>query len=524
MNASMKAVSLAICIAVSGAPAGAANPIGIPKPPGGSTDVSVTLGAGLQEAIALASPCRLDRPVILLRVTVVNDGVTSTPARSDGLHAADQTFPDWTATAALPPLAPHASAPVTIAVAAPRNFQELAGEHRFFVTAADSSSPHGVAGPARITIPAGYCTTAANVISNNLSPNLPVGSRPGPQSGPATPPRNVTVPENIPGKILDAPPSIPAPSGLASTADLNICVAHKGGDLCALLMASGELPLIWNWSCGGARSICDIDGYHVYEVAPQKKLLGTMPHVETTIQGETFQVGTCYEVKAYKGSLESKHSNEFCVGRNVSTGPQTLTINPALITTSGFDSINDNSALCRGGPPFISSAIGQPGLGEAIVGDSRTFTTSTLGCDIRLVQFARAGVVFDMTPLLGKTIVKASLQYRIDSAQFSANGEPLQSIPMSCAALLKRSTVDFQHGWDVNAPLPVSAGGKPLPGYRQQGSNFAIDVSNDVQSWANGHQNFGFALTGTSDDETRHDQNGACLTTYGGFSLIVQFV
>ncbi len=229
---------------------------------------------------------------------------------------------------------------------------------------------------------------------------------------------------------------------------------------------------------------------------------------------------------AYTGALESKHCTKFCVGQNTSAGPQALTISAVLITTIGSDAIADKSVLCApfgGGQPFIAAGIGQPGPAEASVGDVRTFQTSS-GCDIRLVEYARAGVFFDITPLLGKTIVKASLQYRIDKGSFSATGEPVQLIPISCAAMLKRSTVDFQHGWDTNTPLPVSSGGKALPGYRQQGSNFAIDVSNDVQGWANGTQNFGFALTGTSDDETRHDQNGACLTTYGGFNLAVQFL
>jgi hypothetical protein len=134
------------------------------------------------------------------------------------------------------------------------------------------------------------------------------------------------------GCLATPSPNLPPPaSGLRNTTDPATCGAHIPF-LCAG-MQFGALALVWNWT--PSKTFPTIDGFEVDSVdgLSASELIRT--HTNGEVTGTLLNPvkggfnGKCYMVRAYKGSLLSDYSNDFCVqGAGIQV--------PIVITSNAF--------------------------------------------------------------------------------------------------------------------------------------------------------------------------------------------
>ncbi|MFN2461567.1 MAG: hypothetical protein ABR591_12925, partial [Candidatus Velthaea sp.] len=234
-----------------------------------------------------------------LDVVVRNGGTTPSVAQSGATAiAASDASGMLRGGAALPAIAPGASANVTLALralAAPP--ASLAGSHSIVVELGTLR-----AAPLTVEIPATRCAPARlATAAKNVSPTVP----------PATPAAVLATPSLIlPGKTLPAAVQIglPVPVALHYTTNVATCTA-RGGDAesCATLFRANAVAIYWSAPAGGCGS-CQITGYRVRHPAVSFARAGSPPgpvldQTKTEISVQPMPpggwTGSCFVVSSY---------------------------------------------------------------------------------------------------------------------------------------------------------------------------------------------------------------------------------
>jgi hypothetical protein len=314
----------------------------------------------------------------------------------------------------------------------------------------------------------------------------------------------------LPGGGLAIVPS--APSGLTSTLDPHVCGDHAGlaGFICLASIPAGYLTLVWDWAPSTAYR--DLDGYRIYRVdGGRRTLVETQTSADIKIQA--FQqppsgfAGQCFAVTAHKGGAESALSAPFCPGRDSAT--QTVTL---------------SATQQRSVAAYAGDVTGLAGLPEVKSGGTR----SSVGLKVGYISNAnknllgdsfgnyayRAGLMFDMGFLTGRSIYRALLKLHV-SASLVGNSSDTFS---SCATAIGIAADSWwgSQSW-INGEF-----GDVNPG-RVHGPDVALDVTKIVADWASGRvSNYGFVLKGDSEDMGAF-RNDACLSTFASTSLEIVY-
>ncbi len=259
------------------------------QPPNVFLRADLAFGGNGQPLFQLANPCSEGETAITFRLTVTNIGSAPSPAVND-VHAvwvADSLNPAWSAGAPLPSLAAGASAPVAVTLLGLKNPAQMAGRHVFNATINGShtiveSSYANNTADILVPFPSGFCAPPASIGTVQ----------------PQTHPRALT--------------HLPAPSNLTYTVTQAVC-AKYGGNVgafaCSIGLPAGKLVLVWDYPPNIA-----IDGYRIYVIGnSQPVATQSLPAVRLEVLDPP-KPGTCFDVTAFRGKLESPHSpTSYCV-------------------------------------------------------------------------------------------------------------------------------------------------------------------------------------------------------------------
>jgi hypothetical protein len=354
---------------------------------------------------------------------------------------------------------------------------------------------------------------------------------------------------------FDGPPQpyIAPPGQLQTTGDANVCTDHGGpiGALaCGEAFQEGWLVLVWNWQAPNSYSdpshpntqytvVRDIDGFHMYEVVPDGNSGAHAQLVSTTSAGADATITAfnpaqrdadqrCFQVRAYKGQLESTDSWPFCIGNGQQPTAKTISLAPSSIRTITHRH-SDTGSLLLGN----LDSCGGHSDGNLVVG----FVHCNDGPD-QVQEVWRVLAKFDAGTL--GPVFKATLKFHRDSTALVGTDpqdnnqsttlpadEPLHGrTDANCASEVLLPTYDWVgNGWDdsdedsappvTNLPTTDYA---PIP---LLASDVALDVTDLVIQWRQFPQsNNGFALR-TWDELTQEENNDSCVSAYRDFSLEV---
>ncbi len=352
-----------------------------------------------------------------------------------------------------------------------------------------------------------------------------VGMGPAPMDQPHTPPAKAAVSDFHPTFGLTAP------TQLAQATDPSLCSAHGGfgaGLACKALLPQGRLALIWDYSGGG-----DVKGFHVYRVdGGQQTLVADQDNgaaVKAYVVDPPPQDGyatACYAVSAYSAVGESALSAPFCGAQ--ARLIQSLTLSPTEAMAVGRQaSISSSSPGLNGSgtTTFVDSA--------SMVGFN--YTTEKRKALVTVIDFAnnsihRLGLHFDVSPVMHRRIVSASLELEVASAwQGETNlnvpfrtstdaGDPPTDHQTSCAAKLATGSArwwQYKDWIDASPQAPASA----------QGPDVSIDATRIVDGWANSAlPNFGLVLIGEEENLGAFTEK-SCVTSYvpTSIKLVVKY-
>ncbi|HEY3796783.1 MAG TPA: DNRLRE domain-containing protein [Caulobacteraceae bacterium] len=335
---------------------------------------------------------------------------------------------------------------------------------------------------------------------------------------PAPPPTPQTMAsgQNV-ANLIETPP---APTGVTSTLDPTVCTQHGGfgaGLACkAQLPPGGAMALVWKYPTNTTGVI----GFHVYlmnEAAP--RLVGSQangPAVTFYLAQVPlgFANDTCFAVSAYNASHESPLTPTYCGGD--ASLEKTFTAAPTQERTA----IHDNN-LIQDPKDFNTGILAQ---GQLVAGDLHETNTADIGpvtisraTDIELY---RAGLYFDLAPVMGHNILAAHLHISVFNAWVwptsTDNGSGLYALSSdvsdhstSCVAVVAEGTDRWWEHTDW-----INAASVWTPGIAT-GPDVSIDVTGMVQHWVSdgGSDNYGFVLEGPDESEVELADK-ACVTSY----------
>ena len=260
----------------------------VPKvqPPNSVLRADLTI-AGDDTPYQLANPCAPGESAITFRLTVTNRGAAPSPAIND-LHAVwveDTVNPAWSGGSTLPAIPPGGSVAVAVGLVGLKDLSKMTTRHMFSATV---NGAHKVA-------ESSYANNLVDVFVF-----FPPGFCAPPASRGAAPPPVLT--------------KLPAPSNLTYTVTQAICFKYGGnaGALaCSIGLPAGKLVLVWDYPPNIA-----IDGYRIYAVGnSQPVATQSLPSVRLEVLDPP-KPGTCFEVTAFRGKLESPHSpTSYCAPR-----------------------------------------------------------------------------------------------------------------------------------------------------------------------------------------------------------------
>jgi hypothetical protein len=319
-----------------------------------------------------------------------------------------------------------------------------------------------------------------------------------------------------------------APFDITTSGDPKACSAHMAnplvaGLLCQPIAASGKLFILWSWQPHAACFSCPhtVDGFKVYQTDAGGT---TKTYVTETSAGPGATVsvlnvpaggfvGKCYGVSSYQGAKESSLGHPTCIGVAPHLGATTVTLQAANVRQSGkhhYKGTGLLSSLVVGDENTQSSTPGLIYVGY-YYSSEKDVTGDTYYDDIH-----RAGMMFDLTGLVGRPLQRAVLHLHVAETTIgSTSAHPMATDnTKSCAAELGTG----RDAWWTNADW-IEADWVENP--QRNGPDVAIDVTNSVRAWMNGAPNFGFVLRGPSEDLSAFTHD-ACLTRYDSASLTVE--
>ncbi len=305
---------------------------------------SLTIAAAKQPPYTLSTTCSAGQPAIWFHLMVRNAGSVESPGNADvhSVWVRDMANASWAGGAALPGLGPNnAGAEVDVALNALSPPSGMSGRHVFVAIAG------GAKMSITVDIPGGFCGASAMLSqSASVAHAMP------------TPTKNPTLQLNPLAQLAAGP--IPAPKNLIYTNSPQVCAAHFAGLgaalVCPGIIASAvTLPLVWDWSaCTQAGCLAQIDGYHIYRITsysgdPRRivslglgRPIDTQPDPTITIRGiSPYNKTDCFVVTAFKGSVESAASNEWCGSQNLAMGKITMQLQPSVLQTRYSHGLTD---------------------------------------------------------------------------------------------------------------------------------------------------------------------------------------
>jgi len=328
-------------------------------------------------------------------------------------------------------------------------------------------------------------------------------------------------------------PVVPAPTGLQSTLDPQVCGAHAGlaGFICLATIPAGYLTLVWDWS--PSAQFAQIDGYKIYRVdSGQRTVVGTQ---SAGITLNAFQQpaagfpGQCFAVSAYNGASESTLSSPFCPTGGSTT--QTISL-PATPQRNSEEEHGYQTGMFVAFHDRLRSEGEAKPSGFQVGFASATSHGGLLGSDSSVNIAWRYALLFDTAGLTGRTIYHASLKLHVSKslvfrpdettwARFyapAANADP-RDVLVSCATNVG---IPGEAWWQTQTWLTADFGTGVAPG-RIRGPEVSIDVTKIVADWAAGRiDNYGLVLKGESE-EMNAFKDDSCLTRFANPVLEVAY-
>ncbi len=353
----------------------------------------------------------------------------------------------------------------------------------------------------------------------------PTAAAPSQQMRPARDPSAQThAPAAVPGDTLDGKARFPlasldppAPTNLTNTNNYAQCTQHGGfgaGLACKSLLPLGRLALVWSYVAGHA----SVTGFHVYRVdGGQRSLVSSQangPGVTVFIVDPPppgGYAGACYAVSAYGGGAEGDLSSPFCAGsggvvRTLMLAPQqNRGIQRSHVKKTGVNPddefVNESEANQVG---YFYETQKDPVLGD------RSVDTAY-----------RLGLLFDASPLNGRTIISARLKMSVDSTWIDAPFPEPANVSDHHTSCAGKIGVGIDRWWTHSDWIENSIMASPG---RFQGPGVSMDVTPIVRMWSSGQPNFGVVLQAEEENFGAFTE-ASCLTSYvpGSFALEVQY-
>jgi hypothetical protein len=309
----------------------------------------------------------------------------------------------------------------------------------------------------------------------------------------------------------EQPLQIPAPTGLASTTDVQVCSQHGSfvlGLICKAQLGEGKLVLVWDFP----KTRAQVTGFHIYRVDGPKPLhVGDQANgpqvtgfvLDAPPPGANYS-GACFEVTAYGPGEESALSNTFCA--SAGSTARTLVLSPSHWRAVVRDHSKDTHVDSHDWTNTTS-------VGEPQVGYSYNTWSNGFGDDSENMVY-RTGIVFDVSPLVSHRILFAHLRLRVDSAWLEATYDiehaktapPTDHLTSCAAKIAALNTYWWNYADWIDGPVVLSPG-------RVDGPDVSIDITSMVRAWAGGEPNFGIGLEG-DDENLNAFTERACTTTY----------
>jgi hypothetical protein len=454
------------------------------------------LGFG-EPAYALAAACDPARPLVTLNVVLQNDGTeptvegTVTATDDHGTLSGSQPVPAIDAGA-------HIALTVGLSHAGGGPASDVAGDHAIFLTAGDRTSD-----PRTITIPQAFC------VASPAGPRAPGGSgtKPRPKSVLFSDSTTVGPSGAVQGMI--AAQTLAAPTLVRSIFGPDDCVAvaHAKGfgvaafAACGDLIKSGHLALTWNWAPGAGPS--RVDGYHVYRVKGDAKLLvgGSTAQplllpfpVADVADAPGLNLVKCYVVSAYAGARESVPSAPFCT--DAKSVAAIVRVAPVRVRSHREQDNSDHR-------------FDRPSNEEAVIVGFRFINKPNIVENYHTDTFVRAALLFDVSSLRNRLVVDAKLMLKVARSEGAAPQH-------SCATQLGLGNgYWWQNGdqLDANFGNPIFG---PSPRLNDTGPDITVDLRPLVARWLSGEPNFGIVLRNGYEAPAGADVLGTnvCETTY----------
>lgn len=331
---------------------------------------------------------------------------------------------------------------------------------------------------------------------------------------------------------------IDPPSSFHTAKDVEECEKHfieglMTPGVCQALLDSGKYQvLVWKWSPkvhpGNSNDdekwITEIDGYKIYElpVMGTPTLVASIGNPKATMHSvyrphlpDTVFAMSQFVVVAYKGDLESEHSNTVYQEKYVAPAPspKDVKLNPIAIKSSR-KSKTGTSVFS-----FSTTGTGWPPIGQGqILAGFYGYDDSGLFSQDYNSQYYRGAMWFDVSNIKDE-ILEAKLYLPVRGGEYQPTPSTATNQVASCAAALMLATEDWRgDGYNKLIPgidyLPLGVMlASDLPA-----ETVLVDMTDIVKKWQKGTlTNYGLVLRG--NNESLVQMNIECTTFYGDMFL-----
>jgi len=344
---------------------------------------------------------------------------------------------------------------------------------------------------------------------------------------------------------------ISAPYNLRLTGNPKLCSQHESLQACETYIKIGMAAFVWDYhqqKCfPGTEAFCqylDIDGFRIYRhyktgqspqlaygVAGKEKVTGgftqwpTSPCAPTDAACMTLNQ-PCYTVRAYKGGIESRDSNEVCLGdKSKSTGLKKINISPSHLSVGGaYHFVNKNIEDESIQVTDYSDHTGISKDGTITVGhDYYNYEGYyILGIEQHAPQvrdYDYFGFIqfLKLDELMGRTIQSAVLKFNMLNTTHEIDSH--WNYIDACAKAI--GTAKSAAYWGVASSAPKYTFISKLP-LQFTSDEIRVDVTDAVKAWSQGQTNYGFVMDGRSGSVV-YTTFEKCYTQYANFLLEVEF-
>ncbi len=308
------------------------------------------------------------------------------------------------------------------------------------------------------------------------------------------------------------------PTHITTSGDPKVCGAHIsnpliGGLLCGGIAKAGKLFIVWDWAPHPKCTSCpqDVDGFKIYQTNPA----GTsLTFVDKTSAGAGATAGVlnlpaggflnkCYTVTAYKGSKESSPGHPTCINNEPKLGTTTVTLQSAHIRTSYVYHTTGKSSDIKDSYTDLRAGFSYD-----------TTKGPIASMDSADNQALHGGVMFDLGPMVGRPLQKATLHLHANSSLVMV-GAAVSHDPRSCGDELGTGT----GAWWTNTSWIEATWVEPISGAPQ---SVDVDVTSMVRSWMNGAPNYGFVLRSQQENLNAFTE-ATCISYYDPPTLTVEY-